>query len=73
MSPSECINDNLIYMTLAEDKYHQVKRMVAAIANRVEGLKRIQIGALKLPDDLKVGEGVYFTLASTTLCIKPTS
>jgi 16S rRNA pseudouridine516 synthase len=43
-------------MTLSEGKYHQVKRMVAAMSNRVEGLKRIQIGELKLPEDLKVGE-----------------
>ena len=50
------ISENVIHMTLAEGKYHQVKRMVAAIANRVESLKRIQIGSLKLPDDLKVGE-----------------
>jgi 16S rRNA pseudouridine516 synthase len=50
------ISENVIHMTLAEGKYHQVKRMVAAIANRVEGLKRIQIGELKLPDDLAVGE-----------------
>jgi 16S rRNA pseudouridine516 synthase len=50
------ISENVIHMTLAEGKYHQVKRMVAAISNRVEGLKRIQIGDLKLPDDLKVGE-----------------
>ena len=50
------MSENVIHMTLAEGKYHQVKRMVAAIANRVEGLKRIQIGELKLPDDLKVGE-----------------
>jgi 16S rRNA pseudouridine516 synthase len=50
------IADNVITMTLAEGKYHQVKRMVAAIANRVEGLKRIQIGELKLPNDLKVGQ-----------------
>ena len=50
------ISGNIIHMTLAEGKYHQVKRMVAAISNRVEGLKRIQIGELKLPDDLKVGE-----------------
>jgi 16S rRNA pseudouridine516 synthase len=50
------ISDHVIHMTLAEGKYHQVKRMVAAIANRVEGLKRIQIGELKLPDDLAVGE-----------------
>jgi 16S rRNA pseudouridine516 synthase len=50
------VNDHVIHMTLAEGKYHQVKRMVAAISNRVEGLKRIQIGELKLPDDLAVGE-----------------
>lgn len=52
----ERISTNVIHMTLAEGKYHQVKRMVAAISNRVEGLKRIQIGELKLPEDLKVGE-----------------
>ncbi len=50
------ITDNIIHMTLAEGKYHQVKRMVAAISNRVEALKRIQIGELRLPDDLKIGE-----------------
>lgn len=52
----EKISDHVIHMTLAEGKYHQVKRMVAAISNRVDGLKRIQIGQLKLPDDLKVGQ-----------------
>ena len=50
------MSENVIHMTLAEGKYHQVKRMVASIANRVEGLKRIQIGGLKLPDDLGLGE-----------------
>lgn len=50
------ISERVIHMTLAEGKYHQVKRMVAAISNRVEGLKRIQIGDLTLPEDLKVGE-----------------
>ena len=50
------ISENVIHMTLAEGKYHQVKRMVAAMSNRVEALKRIQIGGLKLPDDLKLGE-----------------
>lgn len=54
----ECsrISENILHMTLAEGKYHQVKRMIAAISNRVEGLKRIRIGRLDLPDDLKVGE-----------------
>lgn len=49
------ISDNVIHLTLAEGKYHQVKRMVAAISNRVEQLKRIRIGELSLPDDLTVG------------------
>ena len=52
----EKISDHVIHMTLAEGKYHQVKRMVAAISNRVDGLKRIQIGQLKLPNDLEVGQ-----------------
>ena len=52
----ERISENVISMTLAEGKYHQVKRMVAAMSNRVEFLKRTQIGALKLPDDLAVGK-----------------
>jgi 16S rRNA pseudouridine516 synthase len=55
------ISENVIQMTLAEGKYHQVKRMVAAISNRVEALKRIQIGELKLPDDLAVGEWRWLT------------
>lgn len=50
------VSENVIHLTLAEGKYHQVKRMVAAISNRVEGLKRIQIGELPLPEDLQPGE-----------------
>jgi len=55
------ISANVIHMTLTEGKYHQVKRMVAAISNRVEALKRIQIGALKLPDDLAEGQWRWLT------------
>ena len=43
-------------LTLTEGKYHQVKRMVAAVSNRVEGLHRSRIGALELPEDLKPGQ-----------------
>lgn len=46
----------MVHLTLAEGKYHQVKRMLAAVSNRVESLKRIQIGGLKLPDDLAAGQ-----------------
>lgn len=61
------ISDHVMHMTLAEGKYHQVKRMVAAISNRVEGLKRIQIGELKLPDDLAVGAWRWLTPADLKL------
>ena len=43
-------------MTLTEGKYHQVKRMVAAVGNRVEALHRSRYGALALPDDLAPGQ-----------------
>jgi 16S rRNA pseudouridine516 synthase len=43
-------------LTLTEGKYHQVKRMVAAVGNRVEGLHRSRIGGLALPADLPPGQ-----------------
>lgn len=45
----------LLRLTLTEGKYHQVKRMIAAVGNRVEGLHRSQIGRLPLPADLPPG------------------
>ncbi len=43
-------------MTLVDGKYHQVKRMLAAVSNRVEGLHRSGFGALVLPADLAPGQ-----------------
>jgi 16S rRNA pseudouridine516 synthase len=43
-------------LTLTEGKYHQVKRMLAAVGNRVEGLHRSRIGGLALPPDLAPGQ-----------------
>ena len=43
-------------LTLTQGKYHQVKRMLAAVGNRVEGLHRSSIGGLRLPDDLPAGQ-----------------
>lgn len=50
------VSEKVIHLTLAEGKYHQVKRMVAAISNRVEQLKRIRVGELALPEDLGIGK-----------------
>ena len=52
----ECLEDNVLDLTLTEGKYHQVKRMLAAVGNRVEGLHRWKIGALPLPADLAPGQ-----------------
>jgi 16S rRNA pseudouridine516 synthase len=42
-------------LTLLEGKYHQVKRMLAAVGNRVQALHRSRFGAFALPDDLASG------------------
>ena len=43
-------------LTLSEGKYHQVKRMLAAVGNSVTTLHRSSFGALALPADLAPGQ-----------------
>jgi 16S rRNA pseudouridine516 synthase len=50
------VDEHTLDLTLTEGKYHQVKRMLAAVSNRVEGLHRRQIGQLVLPADLAPGQ-----------------
>ena len=47
---------NSLRLTLTEGKYHQVKRMIAAVGNRVETLHRSSFGALAMPADLAPGQ-----------------
>ena len=44
------------YVTIVEGRYHQVRRMFAAIGNRVVALHRDLIGGLSLPEDLEAGQ-----------------
>lgn len=60
---AEIAGENLLRLTLTEGKYHQVKRMVAAVGNRVEALHREAVGELTLPPDLKPGEWRWLTPA----------
>ena len=48
--------ESLVRLTLHEGKFHQVKRMTEAVGKKVVYLKRISMGVLTLPDDLKKGE-----------------
>ena len=71
---AEIVSENHLKLTLTEGKYHQVKRMLAAVSNRVEGLHRSQIGGLKLPDDLLPGQWRWLTEADMALMLgAPTS
>ncbi|WP_022819323.1 pseudouridine synthase [Fusobacterium russii] len=49
------IEDKKIYLTIKEGKFHQVKKMLEAVNNKVTYLKRVSFGNLKL-NDLKIGE-----------------
>ena len=55
------LGDTHLQLTLTEGKYHQVKRMVAAVGNRVEGLHRSSIGPVLLPADLLPGQWRWLT------------
>lgn len=57
----ERISNSEVLVTLSEGKYHQVKRMFAALGNHVEGLHREKIGEVALDEDL--GEGEYRELS----------
>lgn len=45
-----------VYVTISEGKFHQIKRMALAIGKEVLYLKRIKMGTLELPQDLRLGE-----------------
>jgi 16S rRNA pseudouridine516 synthase len=51
----EATGDRTLRLTLTEGRYHQVKRMVAAIGNRVDALHRSAFGRWTLPADLAPG------------------
>lgn len=53
-------------VTVVEGKYHQVKRMLAARGKPVRELKRLSIGALRLPEELP--EGGFVELDEDALC-----
>lgn len=57
----QIIEPQLVRLTITEGKYHQVKRMFAAVGNHVVGLHRESIGKIELDSDLALGEWRYLT------------
>ncbi len=52
----EILTEMTCNITLSEGKYHQVKRMFAAVGNRVESLHRISVGGVLLDESLAPGQ-----------------
>ncbi|GAV20990.1 16S rRNA pseudouridine516 synthase [Mariprofundus micogutta] len=60
------INDTEVSLVLHEGRYHQVRRMFAAVGNHVNTLSRTHIGALSL-NETKLVAGSYQTTTSGEL------
>lgn len=52
----EPLSPTTVWLTITEGRYHQVRRMFAAVGNHVVALHRDRIGGLDLPADLQAGE-----------------
>jgi 16S rRNA pseudouridine516 synthase len=59
----EPIDSHRAYLTITEGRYHQVRRMFAAVGNHVTALHRDRIGDFALPDDLEPGAWRILTAA----------
>ena len=55
----DLISSKEVLLTITEGKFHQVKRMFAAVGNRVVSLHREKIGEIRL--DIEVGQWRYVT------------
>ncbi|MCM0028076.1 MAG: pseudouridine synthase [Polynucleobacter sp.] len=58
-------------MTIVEGRYHQVKRMLAAVGNHVATLHRAAIGAYALAADLKEGEWCWLDSSDCLMLAQP--
>lgn len=66
------LSDNIINLTIQEGMYHQVKRMIASLNNKVIYLKRLSIGNVNLDETLS--EGTFRRLTTDELkCLKSKS
>ena len=52
----EIINDQQVRLSISEGRYHQVKRMIAALGSHVESLHREAIGQINLDPLLQPGQ-----------------
>lgn len=66
----ESYQENIVYISIREGKYHQVKRMFQAFDYNVVELNRESFGPLKLDSSLKLGEYRSLTKEELDLLMK---
>jgi 16S rRNA pseudouridine516 synthase len=76
--PSPCfakacvlMDERRLAMTIVEGRYHQVKRMLAAVGNHVSLLHRSSIGAYAMTADLKEGQWRWINPQEIALLAQP--
>ena len=62
--------DNTGEITLTEGKYHQIKRMLEAVDNKITYLERITFGGIELDTGLERGQWRYLTPEEEGLFLK---
>ena len=67
--PMEKVSSTRAYVTLTEGRYHQVRRMFAAVGNHVTTLHRDSVGNLTLPKDLQAGQYRILTTGDLALVL----
>lgn len=60
-SKVKVIEDDVIELSISEWKFHQVKKMLEAVSNKVISLHRVSIWNLKLDEDLEIWSWKYLT------------
>jgi 16S rRNA pseudouridine516 synthase len=60
------LGDREVEISIGEGRYHQVRRMFAAVGNHVEALRRVSIGGITLDSALEPGKWRFLTDAEVT-------
>lgn len=61
-----------LYITIVEGMYHQIKRMLEAVNNKVIYLERVEFGKIPLDTSLERGEWRYLTQDETDVLLEQT-
>ncbi len=65
-------DENELYITIVEGMYHQIKRMLEAVNNKVIFLERVEFGTLPLDTTLSRGEWRYLTQEEIDILLRQT-